>query len=94
MIQEMTTAQLAEVFHVTPRTIQRWIKEGKLNVTSLARDHYLIETDTLPTEATFKAQETRLNQVEHELVDIKMRVKRLEQRKPIVYLRLKKKTED
>jgi excisionase family DNA binding protein len=88
MQEEVTTAQLAERFHVTLRTIQRWIKSGRLKVRTLARDHYLIDTDLLTTETTFKSEETRLEHIEQQLEDINMRVKRLERRKIIIRKRI------
>ena len=58
----LTTGEFAEICSVTPDTVLKWIKEGKLNALQTLGGHYRISKNALP--ASFLVDEIKQSEPE------------------------------
>lgn len=43
----LTTEAVAEIFHVSPYTVLRWVREGKLGATKIGKSYRFTEANIL-----------------------------------------------
>jgi hypothetical protein len=80
-VVELSSVEIAVWFHKSERTIQRWIKQGKLKVQSVGYNRYLL--DELELEHFKRPIATGdLEVFEYRLKEMERRIEALEHRSP------------